>query len=306
MVASILGGLGTSPSLADQARCAGLMGAILRDLAAMKFEPKDMRYAALLERVMVIFDREKSKMIPIRDAIAAAEALGQAGDPRFEKPARAGNWVKIDACDFRLGETKRTVQPGDFAIGRYPVTVQEYAEFIEAGGYTNAQGWETGGHGKWQQPEGWEDQIAHPNRPVVGVSWFEASAYAKWSGCRLPDEAEWERAAAGREDREYPWGAAEPNERLANWRQNVGAPTSVGVYPCGATPDGVADMAGNVWEWCENWYSEGTKQYRVLRGGSGGFGFPDDLRSCRLISLPPGVRREFVGFRVVCGVVSAR
>ena len=302
MVTTILDGLGSNASLADQARCAGLLGAILRDLAVMKFEPKDARYAALLERVMAIFDREKSKGVPMRDAIAAGEALGQAGDPRFEKRARAGNWVQIEACEFRLSETKTTVSLGGYAIGRYPVTVQEYEEFIEDGGYTDARWWEAVGHGVWARPEHWEDQIPHRNRPVVGVSWFEARAYAKWNGCRLPTEAEWERAATGVGHREYPWGNTAPDERLANYDNKVGAPSPVGVYPCGATPDGTLDMAGNVWEWCEDYYDENAKRWRVLRGGSWGSGNPEDLRcACRRDGYS-GNRLPNRGFRCVLGL----
>ena len=298
MIATLLDGLGERPSLAEQARYAGLLGAILRDLAVMKLEPRDPRYAALLERVMMIFDREKSKAVPMRDAIAAAEALGQAGDPRLEEPLRAGNRIRIEACEFRLGGTHRVVHLAAYSIGRYPVTVREYARFLESDDYHDARWWDAGGLGKWPQPGGWEDQSAHPNRPVVGVSWFEASAYAKWSGGRLPDEAEWERAAAGPEGRTYPWGATEPNERLANYGMTVRAPTPVGVYPCGATPEGIADMSGNVWEWCENWYDK-EEISRVLRGGSWGYCIPEDLRCSYRLSGAPDHRSQFRGFRCV-------
>jgi formylglycine-generating enzyme required for sulfatase activity len=281
----------------------------------MKFEPKDARYAGLLIRVMAIFDREKSKTVPIPDAIAAAEALGQTGDPRFETRERRKNWVKIDACEFRLEKTGTTFKLGPYSIGRYPVTVQEYAEFVEAGDYTNARWWEAGGHGKWREPENWEDQIAHPNRPVVGVNWFEATAFCRWltqqlhpdaALIRLPREAEWERAAAGLEGREYPWGNATPDERLANFNMMVGAPTPVGVYPCGATPDGVADLAGNVWEWCENWLDEKKKQFRVLRGASWLNYDPDYMRCSRRTNDVPVNRRNLIGFRCVVVGESAR
>ena len=220
MLSSILDGLQNAP-LAEQAQCAGLLGTMLRDLTVLGFVCRDQRYGSLMERIMAIFDKEKSKNVLIWDAIAAAEALGQAGDPRFEPSAREKNWVKIEACKFRMGESNRVVKLDAYSIGCYSVTVLEYKEFVENDAYQDASCWQVGGHGQWSEPAGWQDQVEHPTRPVVGVSWFEARAYASWKGCRLPTEAEWERAAAGMEGRKYPWGDVEPNDRLANYNYHV-------------------------------------------------------------------------------------
>jgi formylglycine-generating enzyme required for sulfatase activity len=145
-------------------------------------------------------------------------------------------------------------------------------------------------------------------QPVVGVYWYAARAYCLWLSLmesegrdanryRLPTEIEWEYAAAGKEGRPYPWGSAEPTPKLANYGENEGATTNVGSYPDGATPEGLCDMAGNVWEWMENW-REDWPGARALRGGSWD-GNSEYLRcSSRFDDVPDGGLND-VGFRVL-------
>jgi len=98
----------------------------------------------------------------------------------------------------------------------------------------------------------------------------------------------------GLEGREYPWGQEEPDEKRANFAMNVGDLTPVGLYPAGATPEGVLDMAGNVWEWVQAWYKR--DKVRELRGGSFGNG-SEDLRAADRDGGEPDYRNNFIGFR---------
>jgi formylglycine-generating enzyme required for sulfatase activity len=199
------------------------------------------------------------------------------------------------------------VTVGPFLMDRHEVTVAEFARFVEATGYvTEAErfGWSgvfDTAPGEWTRRDGatWRDPEANgvrvnPDEPVTQVSWADASAYARWAGKRLPTEAEWEYAArGGLAGRRYVWGdELRPGGRpVANWWQgsfpseNTGEDGFLGRAPVESFPAngyGLYDMAGNVWEWCADWYGadyyecgpardpkgpeEGVE--RVMRGGS--------------------------------------
>jgi len=283
--------------LRDRAQCVGLIGALLKDLAAWQYSMKNTplweRYQTMLVQVEDIFDKEKADQIPFDVRLDAANALGQAGDPRLERDNR----VRLRGGRFWIGAQKddryapnfdpeasanespvREVDVAPFCMGRYPVTVAEYRRFLEEErGYEIQDYWRAGGFHEFAQPDAWEDQLDHPNRPVTGVSWYEAAAYCAYAGGRLPREAEWEYAARdGRSSIRYPWGNEKPDEKRANYTydDSPGAPTPVGLYPAGATPSEIYDLAGNVWEWVEDDYSHEGK---VLRGGGWSY-FPWFLR----------------------------
>ena len=137
LIAALLDRLGGTPTLAQQARTAGLLGAMVGDLRPFQYEPKDPRYARLMDAVLGVFKAESVDAIDFKTRLEAAEALGQAGDPRLGD--KAENWILIE-CE----------KP--FRIARYPVTVQEYKSFVEDGGYQDQRFWAAGGFGRWQEP----------------------------------------------------------------------------------------------------------------------------------------------------------
>jgi len=283
LVSAILAGPRQSGRvLAEEARCVGLLGAIVRDLRPFNYQPADPCYQRTMDAVLSIFDADKAYTIAFAVRLGAAEALGQAGDPRL----RQDNWITIE------GGGPANLKP--FQIARYPATVEEYRRFVEDEAYHEKRWWQAGGFGKNTEPEDWDEQVQHPNRPVTGVSWYEAAAYCAWDGARLPNETEWERAARGIEERQYPWGQEEPDEKRANFDDKVGHPTPVGLYPAGATPEGVADMVGNVWEWAayERYKERGLRGCCFLDMAS-------SLGVAARIESEPHDRTNGVGFRCV-------
>ena len=294
LIAAVLDKLEPDAGLARKASCAGLLGAMVSDLRPLGYQPADARYRKLMDAVLGIFDREKAPSVEFAVRLEAAEALGQAGDPRLGRD----NWVGIETGIFRMGERRgRRVALKAYEIGQYPVTVAEYRRFVVDEGYLDERWWNAGGFGDQTEPERWEEQKVHPNRPVTYVTWYEASAYCAWAGVRLPKDAEWERAARGTEGREYPWGNQQPDPTLANHGDfGPGRPTPVGLYPAGATPDGIMDLAGNVREWVEDRDDKGTP-LRILRGGSWFPALPS-LQASGYLRLLPTYRYPYIGFRV--------
>ena len=354
LVGAVLDGCG--PGLADQARAAGLLGALVRDLDPFHYQPGDLRYARCLTAALGVFDPVQAPAIPLPDRIAAADALAQAGDPRlgWYRPAR---WVELPGGRLLMGAQKNQekapgydpdaydneapvhqVQVSAFAMARFPVTVAEFAAFLEDEDHADSRWWGAGGADQPSAPDDWDDQQAHPSRPVVSVSWYQATAFCAWltdrlarpQGAkgtillpadrvvRLPTEAEWEYAARGASGRRYPWGDEAPDGQRANFdAAKVGAPSPVGIFTGNCTPEGVLDMAGNVLEWCfdadrEDFYGQCQSQGlvvdplaqgdggspRVLRGGA----FDLEtwyLRSSVRSRIEPEARVRSIGFRCV-------
>jgi iron(II)-dependent oxidoreductase len=263
---------------------------------------------------------------PVSAGRVAGEALIPAG--RFTMGTSTEPW----ALDNE--RPAHSVDVAAFHIDRAPVTNGQYAAFIDDGGYDDPRWWSTDGWAHrqtagltapahWRRDgDGWAaTEFGRTARvdddvPVVHVSYHEASAYASWAGKRLPTEAEWEKAArfdpATGRSRRYPWGDESPTPAHANLGQRHLRPAPIGAYPAGATPTGVHQMIGDVWEWTSTdfhgypgfvafpyrEYSEVFfgPEYKVLRGGS----FGTDASACRgtFRNWDYPIRRQiFSGFR---------
>jgi len=200
----------------------------------------------------------------------------------------------VPAGPFTIGSDRQqqVITLGAYQIGRFPLTVAEYACAVRAAAVPEPA---TGDyeHVTWQQ------QLTYFGNeyPVVNITWFQSVAYAVWLAnmtgerWRLPTEVEWEKAARGTDGRIYPWGNAWGNERANTVESGIGMTTPVDNYLEGASPYGAQDMAGNVWEWCSSLYHpypyhaddgrediKDASNNRVLRGSS----WNDSLRLARV------------------------
>ncbi|MCK6625115.1 MAG: SUMF1/EgtB/PvdO family nonheme iron enzyme [Anaerolineae bacterium] len=238
--------------------------------------------------------------------ISAGEFL-MGSDPKKDKQAQEEE------------QPQHTLYLPDYYMAKTPVTNVQYAAFVQATGHHAPQVNEN-----WAKPYNWNGQTppqGKENHPVVVVSWDDAAAYCRWlAGAtgkpyRLPTEAEWEKGARGTDGRIYPWGNQWDAQRCNSSEGGQGGTTPVDAYPAGASPYGLLDMAGNVWEWCstvwqekaypfqvqDEWtkaYLDRTNVLRVLRGGA--FSLDGDYARCAIrFKGDPDSRGYFVGFRAV-------
>jgi iron(II)-dependent oxidoreductase len=266
----------------------------MRALATYNLKEESAHIRAAGEDIAIHEDNENHKSQLAGYSVAEAEALLTP-----EQWKELESTIKIPAGSFKMGTNLKNadapsrpqhiVNLKSYRIDKYLVTNAQYARFIAATGHRPPSDWKDG-----KLPRGTELY------PVTLVNWFDAKAYAKWAGKRLPKEAEWEKAARGTDGRRWPWGN-EMDPARVNTYYNVGSASNVNTYANGVSPFGLYDMAGNVDEWVDDDFMpyEGTdatkevfqgkiakvqtdqdqalklselvavnKQYKVLRGGS--------------------------------------
>ena len=280
-----------------------MLQTLAKDRADRPQSCADLRVA--LERALADVTSSQAE----RDFVHAPVLRGDDGSEMRHIPAGA----------FLLGANRRTVVLDHFYLARYPVTNRQFQCFVEATGYAplDAEAHRFLAH--FRNGRCPPELLDHP---VVFVSWTDARAYCRWAARRLPSEAEWEKAARGRDGNKYPWGREEPTAELANFGQaraksypmsGEGGTSPVTAFPHSASPYGIEGMAGNVFEWCEDvddpgFYLHGPDRNPrntiqpgdapcVIRGGSWRY----DARSLRTYaraSFPTTFRLDTVGFRV--------
>jgi iron(II)-dependent oxidoreductase len=225
--------------------------------------------------------------------------------PRTEDRAEM---VLVPAGEFWMGsdeypdeKPRHRVYLDAYHIDKYEVTNALYKRFMDPTGRSAPALWTN-------------SNFNGPTQPVVGVDWYDAEAYCRWAGKRLPTEAEWEKAARGTDGRKYPWGHDWDSSKANSREIKIDKTVAVGSYPAGVSPYGAHDMAGNVWEWVADWYDKdyykrspdrnptgpSTGQYKVLRGGAW-VNNPINLRTADRSSNTPDGRNNDVGFRCARG-----
>jgi iron(II)-dependent oxidoreductase len=229
------------------------------------------------------------------------------------------------------GAPEIDVDTAPFLIARHCVTNDQYQKFVDAGGYEILELWP---EEIWPHLIGFKDQTDSPAprywrhgryeaglalHPVVGLSWYEATAYARWAGFRLPTEAEWQMAASWRIRsaahglRAYPWGHSFDQKRCNLWNSGIHHTVEVGSYSEGAAPNGVLQLIGNVWEWTSSDLDltdesgrpiVGDMLMKGVRGGAFDTYFTAQATSQFRSGLPCLARTQNTGFRLAMDVAA--
>lgn len=256
------------------------------------------------------------------------------------RPNDLDRFIEIDAGEYQAGLKKEAKEiPYHYFVAKYPVTNSQFGRFIKEDGYQNKEfwselgwAWRTGKYdertmqdlehdwlehrplAKRNMPYYWHNlELSNAIAPVVGVCWYEAEAYCNWLSkkivavpdgyvARLANDHEWERAARGKDGREYPWGEGFNKTASNTWDSDatgsgLGGTTAVCTFPNGVSADEVWDMSGNVWEWTRSWYDD-DKKYHIVRGGSW-IGYHWFARASFCNWSIPLMFNDDLGFRVV-------
>ena len=304
---------------------------LLGSKALRDFQPskRDDKVVALARKKLYYLINSNASL---EERFEAGEIVGTLGDLRIKADnmalVKGGKFMRgsrVDDADAHdIEKPQREIYLDDFMIGKYPVTNKEFKEFVDDGGYDREvfwaiEGWQWREENEISEPIYWHDRKWNgSNFPVVGISWFEAEAYANWLSertghqYRLPTEAEWEKAARGTKGFKYPWGEDFDKNSCNSFESGLHRTSPIGIYPKEKSSYDCFDMAGNVSEWCSDWYdiiyyanspdknprgpSDGAD--RVLRGG----GWGSSAKGCRSALRPhndPRFRYSDLGFRIL-------
>jgi formylglycine-generating enzyme required for sulfatase activity len=271
-----------------------------------------VRFFFALMMALIVWDCAGFDAAATEQATPPKEMTGKDGAPLVLIPSGPYPMgVPVGDRDGGRDEYPRhIIEIAAFYIDKYEVTNGRYLDFVKATNHRVPQNPKNPTRNLW---EGVAIPESLADRPVVNVDWADAEAYCTWAGRRLPREAEWEKAAKGNNDWRFPWGNVEPTNKHLNFNQKwIGEKTlmPVGSYETGKSPYGVYDMAGNVWEWVNDWYDakyyekspaknppgpeNGTK--KVIRGA----GWQNETPTFRIftrVDSDPTIRNESTGFR---------
>ncbi|MDH5741014.1 MAG: formylglycine-generating enzyme family protein, partial [Nitrospira sp.] len=287
---------------------------ILNELGHEEVSDAVRRYAAPQDTLIAQLEDASlahTKRLKIGQYLAAL------GDPRSGVGVKNGvpdiAWIDIPEGCVKLSDVNRTFNIKLFRIAKYPVTNAQFEAFLTAqDGYCNEEWWQDIRQSDKASKPSWQEA----NGPRETVFWGEAVAFCRWLSAktgmsiRLPNGWEWQQAATGGDPtREYPWPGGWDPSRCNSWESRLNRTTAVGMYPCGATQQGLMDMAGNVWEWCQNTHENPERPEavrfdndrgvrRVIRGGSW-FYEPGNLRTLDRGRDDADIRYDTIGFRLV-------
>jgi iron(II)-dependent oxidoreductase len=307
-------GLGYGAILATPGEPSESIKSLMARMAAMTKKP-----LAEYSHEPPILHQTLADIAPTKPAAEAPEGMIKipGGEFRFkvqgtEIEGGASNMVDVqypwEATPRRFHDHTLEIKP--FFIDKYPVTNAQFKKFLDATHYAPRdkinflRDWQKNESGPGTYPTGWD------NRPVTWVSLEDARAYAQWAGKRLPHEWEWQFAAEGSDERQFPWGNQwlPANVPTPVTGRTMSGPDPVDAHPDGASPFGVMDLAGNVWQWTDEYTDEHTR-FAILRGGEyyqpqgSIWYFPQAWRNDehgKLLLMAPGYDRSGgLGFRCV-------
>lgn len=272
----------------------------------------------------------------------ACELLNPTSTDFPEDRLQAAAWTMLEremalvpSGTLHQGEQKPVIQCSSFYLDRFAVSNEQFAQFVADSGYTRTELWP---QDVWPNLLQFVDQTGSPGprfwkngrpakhdlrKPVVGVCWYEALAYATWASKRLPTSSEWQHACTwcgrpdgGNGELRYPWGNSFDPEKANTWQSECGEIVDVDSFYDGSTPNGVYQLIGNVWEWVANAYRCGSARDDVsimfthpmaeIRGGAFDTYFEDQASAQFRTGLPLLYRRANVGFRCCVSVDAIR